>query len=157
MHKGRVFQEPDGLSLGPGPFVLALEHASGKVATVVGKPQAAFFASALADVGCSPGEAVMIGGWGRGMATRCAAVTQRWQHRSRCTPHPAPPATGDDVRDDVGGAQAAALRGILVQTGKYRAGDEANAGVAPAATCADFAAAVEWVLQQNAAAAAAEG
>lgn len=26
---------------------------------------------------------------------------------------------GDDVRDDVGGAQAAGLGGILVQTGKY--------------------------------------
>lgn len=66
----------------------------------------------------------------------------------------------DDVRDDVGGAQAAGLRGILVQTGKYRPGDEAAAGVHPAATVRDFAAAVDWILQQNAAAAvptAAEG
>jgi hypothetical protein len=34
VHKGRVFKEADGLSLGPGPFVLALEHASRKAATV---------------------------------------------------------------------------------------------------------------------------
>lgn len=31
---------------------------------------------------------------------------------------------GDDVRVDVGGAQQAGLRGALVKTGKYRAGDE---------------------------------
>lgn len=34
IHKGRIFKEPDGLSLGPGPFVLALEHATGKTAQV---------------------------------------------------------------------------------------------------------------------------
>jgi HAD superfamily hydrolase (TIGR01458 family) len=34
---------------------------------------------------------------------------------------------GDDVRVDVGGAQQAGLKGALVKTGKYRAGDE-NAG-----------------------------
>ena len=54
------------------------------------------------------------------------------------------------MRDDVGGAQAAGLHGVLVQTGKYRPGDEASAGVAPAATCRDFAAAVDWILQPNA-------
>ncbi|PRW45390.1 haloacid dehalogenase-like hydrolase domain-containing 2 [Chlorella sorokiniana] len=122
IHKGRVFKEPDGLSLGPGPFVLALAHATGRTAQVVGKPQASFFQLALGDVGCQPQDAVMI---------------------------------GDDVRDDVGGAQAAGLQGILVQTGKYRPGDEASAGVQPTATCAHFPAAVEWILQQNAAAAAA--
>jgi hypothetical protein len=39
---------------------------------------------------------------------------------------------------------------VLVQTGKYQPGDEANAGVAPTATCRDFGAAVDWILQQNA-------
>lgn len=29
-----MFKEPDGLSLGPGPFVLALEHATGRTARV---------------------------------------------------------------------------------------------------------------------------
>ncbi|KAL4442466.1 hypothetical protein ABPG77_005050 [Micractinium sp. CCAP 211/92] len=120
IHKGRVFKEPDGLSLGPGPFVLALEHATGRTAQVVGKPEASFFRLALDSLGCQPQEAVMV---------------------------------GDDVRDDVGGAQAAGLRGILVQTGKYRPGDETSAGVQPAATVPDFAAAVNWILQQNAASA----
>ena len=30
---------------------------------------------------------------------------------------------GDDIRGDIGGAQMAGLRGVLVQTGKYRQGD----------------------------------
>jgi HAD superfamily hydrolase (TIGR01458 family) len=30
---------------------------------------------------------------------------------------------GDDIRGDIGGAQGAGMRGILVQTGKYRSGD----------------------------------
>lgn len=64
----------------------------------------------------------------------------------------APCTAGDDVRDDVGGAQAAALRGVLVRTGKYRPGDESGAGVQPDATVADFPAAVDWILAQNAAA-----
>lgn len=55
------------------------------------------------------------------------------------------------MRDDVGGAQAAGLHGILVQTGKYRPGDEAAAGVQPTATLSNFAAAVDWILEHNAA------
>jgi HAD superfamily hydrolase (TIGR01458 family) len=38
---------------------------------------------------------------------------------------------GDDVRSDVGGAQAAGMRGILVRTGKYREADAAASGVVP--------------------------
>ncbi|MCY1560530.1 HAD hydrolase [compost metagenome] len=34
---------------------------------------------------------------------------------------------GDDVEGDVLGAQRAGLQGCLVQTGKYRRGDEAKA------------------------------
>jgi ribonucleotide monophosphatase NagD (HAD superfamily) len=30
---------------------------------------------------------------------------------------------GDDIKTDVGGAQAAGLNGVLVKTGKYREGD----------------------------------
>ena len=38
---------------------------------------------------------------------------------------------GDDVFADVAGAQDAGARGVLVRTGKYRAGDETAAGRAP--------------------------
>ena len=33
---------------------------------------------------------------------------------------------GDDAEADVGGAMAAGLQGVLVQTGKYRPGQEAR-------------------------------
>jgi len=52
---------------------------------------------------------------------------------------------GDDVEADVIGAMAAGLRGILVRTGKYRAGDEAR--LPAGAACADdIAAAVALLL-----------
>ncbi|KAK0410341.1 hypothetical protein QR680_005075 [Steinernema hermaphroditum] len=59
VHKGRYYKREDGLSLGPGPFVEALEYATDKKASVVGKPEIAFFHSALEFVGAM--EAVMIG------------------------------------------------------------------------------------------------
>jgi ribonucleotide monophosphatase NagD (HAD superfamily) len=47
-HKARYIRTPDGqLSLGPGPFVAALEAASGVKAEVVGKPTKAFFESVI--------------------------------------------------------------------------------------------------------------
>lgn len=61
IHKGRYYSKGDGLALGPGPFVAALEFATGAKATVVGKPERNFFLSALEDLGCEPYEAVMIG------------------------------------------------------------------------------------------------
>jgi HAD superfamily hydrolase (TIGR01458 family) len=38
---------------------------------------------------------------------------------------------GDDILNDVVGAKAVGLSGVLVQTGKYRSGDEAKHGVEP--------------------------
>lgn len=35
---------------------------------------------------------------------------------------------GDDIRQDVGGAMAIGMRAALVQTGRYRAGDEQSTG-----------------------------
>jgi len=60
--KNRVFKDADGdLSLDAGPFVAALEYASGRAATVLGKPAGAFFQGAVDSLGCAPDEAVMIG------------------------------------------------------------------------------------------------
>lgn len=61
VHKARYYKRTDGLSLGPGPFVEALEYASGKTATVVGKPQLEFFQSVLQEFSCSAEQTVMIG------------------------------------------------------------------------------------------------
>lgn len=61
IHKGRYYSRGDGLALGPGPFVSALEYATGKTAKVVGKPEQSFFLSALHGLDCMPQEVVMIG------------------------------------------------------------------------------------------------
>lgn len=55
---------------------------------------------------------------------------------------------GDDLCDDIGGAQAAGIPGMLVRTGKFRPGDEAHPEIRPAATVDDFAAAVSRLLDR---------
>lgn len=89
--KTRYLQGESGLELDAGPFITALEYASGTPALVLGKPSSSFFLGAVSELGCRPEETVMI---------------------------------GDDAASDVGGAIAAGLSAILVQTGKYRPGDE---------------------------------
>lgn len=54
---------------------------------------------------------------------------------------------GDDLRDDIGGAQAVHIPGILVRTGKYRPADEAQRDIRPALIVDDFAAAVDVLLR----------
>lgn len=61
IHKARYFKRKDGLALGPGPFVSALEYASDVKALVVGKPEKTFFHSAIDGFDCKPEECVMIG------------------------------------------------------------------------------------------------
>ncbi|MBS1159237.1 MAG: HAD-superfamily subfamily hydrolase [Proteobacteria bacterium] len=53
---------------------------------------------------------------------------------------------GDDLSDDIGGAQAAGIPGLLVRTGKFRPADEAQSRLKPAAIVDDFAAAVARLL-----------
>jgi HAD superfamily hydrolase (TIGR01458 family) len=61
LQKNRYWRTPDGLSLDVGPFVAALEYASGRDAVVVGKPEPAFFATVLAGVGARADAAIMVG------------------------------------------------------------------------------------------------
>jgi HAD superfamily hydrolase (TIGR01458 family) len=61
LQRNRYWLRADGLSLDVGPFVAALEYASGRTATVVGKPARAFFELALAPLGVPPAEAAMVG------------------------------------------------------------------------------------------------
>ena len=100
LEKDRYWMDRDGLSLLAGPFVATLETATGKTATVVGKPSKAFFDLALRDMGLSAENVVMI---------------------------------GDDIQTDIGGAQAAGMRGVLVRTGKFRRDMLETAQVRPAA------------------------
>ncbi len=57
----RYWRAPDGLRLDVGPFVRALEYATGKEAVVLGKPAIPFFESALALLGSAPDQTLMIG------------------------------------------------------------------------------------------------
>ena len=61
LEKDRYWMAPDGLSLSAGPFVTALEFATGKKATIIGKPSKAFFDRALDEIGLRPGQVAMIG------------------------------------------------------------------------------------------------
>ena len=61
LQKNRYWMTETGLSLDAGPFVAALEYASGKSATVVGKPQQEFFESALDEMGLRAHEVAMVG------------------------------------------------------------------------------------------------
>jgi HAD superfamily hydrolase (TIGR01458 family) len=61
LEKDRYWMDRDGLSLSAGPFISALEFATGKQAMVMGKPSPSFFALALRDMDLHPDEVVMIG------------------------------------------------------------------------------------------------
>jgi HAD superfamily hydrolase (TIGR01458 family) len=62
LSKNRYWQTAGGeLSLDAGPFVAALEYASGKSAIGVGKPEHAFFELALGNLGLPAESVAMVG------------------------------------------------------------------------------------------------
>lgn len=61
MGDNRYFKEEDGFSLDAGPFVHALEYASGTNATILGKPAKEFFLAAIKQFHCDPNQVVMVG------------------------------------------------------------------------------------------------
>jgi ribonucleotide monophosphatase NagD (HAD superfamily) len=100
--RDRYWLHAGALTLDAGPFVAALEFATGKTATVCGKPSASFFAAALQvlgpEFGSQAGEVMMV---------------------------------GDDIWGDIEGAQRAGLATCLVRTGKVREEVFARAGITP--------------------------
>lgn len=98
----RYWQSARGLQLDCGPFVKALEFASGKSAAICGKPSAEFYRTALNSLGSwaaeSPGDVLMV---------------------------------GDDIWGDIRGAQEAGLEACLVRTGKFRQDALEASGVRP--------------------------
>ncbi|RXK41277.1 hypothetical protein M231_01427 [Tremella mesenterica] len=104
---------PAGLSLGIGPFVRGLEHASGVKAEIVGKPTRQFFELAIERLKrMYPGLELNEGEIG---------------------------IVGDDVVHDLGeGAKELGLGRVLVKTGKYREGMEKGEGVDVVECFADF-------------------
>ena len=61
LQKNRFWETAEGLSLDAGPFVSALEYATGQDAEVVGKPAPAFFELALGELEVSADHAAMVG------------------------------------------------------------------------------------------------
>lgn len=61
LQKNRYWMRADGLSLDAGPFVAAIEFATGRNAYVVGKPATGFFDQVLASLGVNASQAAMLG------------------------------------------------------------------------------------------------
>jgi HAD superfamily hydrolase (TIGR01458 family) len=102
LQRDRYWLRGDALALDAGPFVAALEYATGKTATVCGKPSLAFYQASL--------------------ATLPAAVAARQRDVVM---------VGDDVWGDVEGAQRAGLSAWMVRTGKFRDDVVAASGITP--------------------------
>jgi HAD superfamily hydrolase (TIGR01458 family) len=102
LSRDRFWHKAGRLELDAGPFVAALEYATGKAALVTGKPSTEFYRAAVSALGLPPevpgGEVVMV---------------------------------GDDLWSDVQGAQRSGLRGWLVRTGKFREQQLEESGIRP--------------------------
>ena len=61
IHKNRYWIRGGALCLDAGPFVAAIEYATGVTAVVAGKPSAQFFESAARSLGLSAADLVMVG------------------------------------------------------------------------------------------------
>jgi HAD superfamily hydrolase (TIGR01458 family) len=61
MHRSLYWRTSEGLQLDSGAFLLGLERAANRTATMVGKPSAEFFAAALRKIGAEAENALMIG------------------------------------------------------------------------------------------------
>ena len=112
MHTNLYWRTSEGLRLDSGPYVHALELATGKQAIVLGKPARPFFEQALQSIVVEASEAIMV---------------------------------GDDLENDVLGAQQAGLRGILVCTGKHQADSPLLERIHPDAILPSIAELPRWL------------
>ena len=97
----RVYRKAGRLVLDAGPFVAALEYASGSTALLAGKPSPVMYEAALRQLQLPVAE------WSRVVMI------------------------GDDMHSDIAGAQRAGLVAWAVATGKFSAAAAAHAGIAP--------------------------
>jgi HAD superfamily hydrolase (TIGR01458 family) len=115
MHMNTYWRASDGLRLDSGPYVRALELASGKEAIVLGKPQRAFFEQALHSMHREAEAVIML---------------------------------GDDIENDIAGAQQAGMRAILVCSGKHQADSPLLQRVRPDAILPRLADLPAWLARQ---------
>ena len=99
--RDRAYRRHGELVLDVGPFVAALEYASGATATLAGKPSPAMYDTAIRQL--------------RLPAVERSSVLM----------------IGDDMHSDIAGAQQAGLTAWAVATGKFSAAEAARAGIAP--------------------------
>jgi HAD superfamily hydrolase (TIGR01458 family) len=104
MHKNRWWLTPAGEALDAGAYVVGLEYATERRALVTGKPARAFFEEGMRRLRELAGSAA----GGHSLAGGEVAMV------------------GDDLLNDVRGAQRAGLRGVLVRTGKHGDADVAR-------------------------------
>ncbi len=103
----RTFLDSDGKrSLDTGAFVAALEYATQRKATVLGKPSPDFFRAALSSMGCKAEDAVMIGddaeadvsgALAAGIGTGLLVRTGKYTPGDEDTVDPVPTAVVDDL------------------------------------------------------------
>ncbi len=96
MHKNRWWLTPDGATLDAGAYVAGLEFATERRALVTGKPSPAFFREAVRLLAQEDGH-----GPSNRLSLRDVAMV------------------GDDLWNDIRGAQKAGLRGVFVRSGKH--------------------------------------
>ena len=107
LHRNRWWQTADGPLLDAGAFVAGLEYAAGVEAEVVGKPTAAYFEAALAELGARAQEAVMVGddveadvGAAKRLGMRGVLVrTGKFRRDMLAAADPAPDAVIDSIAD----------------------------------------------------------
>jgi ribonucleotide monophosphatase NagD (HAD superfamily) len=61
MHRNRAWRTAEGMQLDSGPFITALEEASGVRAITLGKPALPFFRQALRTLDLPPRQVLMVG------------------------------------------------------------------------------------------------
>ena len=96
MHKNRWWLTSAGAMLDAGAYVVGLEYVTQRRALVAGKPSRTFFAEGVRRL-----EELAGGGHGDHLAPAEVAMV------------------GDDLWNDVRGAQKAGLRGVFVESGKH--------------------------------------
>ena len=115
MHKNRWWLTSAGVTLDAGAYVAGLEYVTEKRALIAGKPSRTFFREgvrALEGLGLAAGD-------GRAQREpRAAAHSAHSAHSAHLAPHEVA-MVGDDLWNDVRGAQKAGLRGVFVRSGKH--------------------------------------
>lgn len=120
MHRNLVWRTARGMELDTGAYATALEAATGSTPTVIGKPSPAFFEA---------GRRALQGDLDSDLDVDLEPREVMM--------------IGDDVVNDVVGAQAVGMVGCLVRTGKYRPESLARSAASPDHVVDDLAAAVE--------------